>query len=267
MKTIDLRNQIGIKLRLYPDNQPHVTAQIQAMEPVKVIAPIRSSLDMLNLLLLEDVIRRGLGVCHTLVIPYLMGARSDRVMEQGDSFDLEVIARLINSCGFQNVHLYDVHSPVATDLIWNSVNHGNRELVEAYDKPDAIMIVPDHGAISKSVCYEIWNHRIIGRVICDKSRDLSNGRITLKVGSPEICEGRHCVIIDDLCDGGGTFLAIAEQIRPLSLTLIVTHGIFSKGFDQLGRKFDKIIVSDSYYGWTDFHCNKIQTVPLNYEIP
>ena len=54
------------------------------------------------------------------------------------------------------------------------------------------------------------------------------------------------MIIDDICDGGATFLAIAEQIKPKHMTLIVTHGVFSKGFAVLEKKFDEIIVSDSY---------------------
>jgi ribose-phosphate pyrophosphokinase len=47
------------------------------------------------------------------IIPYLMAARYDRLMQQGDSFDLEVVADLINSCGFEKVLLFDVHSEVS----------------------------------------------------------------------------------------------------------------------------------------------------------
>jgi ribose-phosphate pyrophosphokinase len=54
------------------------------------------------------------------------------------------------------------------------------------------------------------------------------------------------VIIDDICDGGATFLSIAEKINAKHLTLIVTHGIFSKGFSALEKRFNEIIVSDSY---------------------
>jgi ribose-phosphate pyrophosphokinase len=79
----------------------------------------------------------------------------------------------------------------------------------------------------------------------------------LKVLEADKCEGKNCVIIDDLCDGGGTFLAIASQIKPAHITLIVTHGIFSKGFDVFKGTFDEIIVSDSYAEYTNELVNQI----------
>jgi ribose-phosphate pyrophosphokinase len=54
------------------------------------------------------------------------------------------------------------------------------------------------------------------------------------------------VIIDDICDGGATFFGDSRTNKAKTFTLIVTHGIFSKGFAVLEKKFDKIIVSDSY---------------------
>jgi ribose-phosphate pyrophosphokinase len=143
--------------------------------------------------------------------------------------------------------LYDVHSDVATALIRNSVNVDNRVLVEIYTKENAILICPDAGAAKKIKHYFDWNSNIVDVVYCIKSRDLSNGKITLKVLEPERCEGRNCVIIDDICDGGGTFLAIANQINAAHLTLMVTHGIFSKGVEVLEEKFDEIIVTNSTF--------------------
>ena len=112
--------------------------------------------------------------------------------------------------------------------------------------PDAVLICPDEGAKRKVDEYLNWNEDLTEIVYCDKNRELSTGRFTLEVSDPQKCENRNCVIIDDICDGGATFLAIAEQIRPKHLALIVTHGIFSKGFAALEKAFDEIIVSDSY---------------------
>jgi ribose-phosphate pyrophosphokinase len=175
-----------------------------------------------------------------------MAARYDRLMLPGDSIDLKVIADLINSMHFEKVYLFDVHSDAATLLIRNAINISNKQLVEFYKKDNAVLICPDAGAAKKVDKYFGWNAGITEIIYCNKSRDLSNGMITLKVLEPEKCANRNCVIIDDICDGGGTFLAIAEQIKPAHLTLIITHGIFSKGFDALEKKFNEIIVSNSF---------------------
>lgn len=247
MKTINTITQERIKFRLYPDNQPHV--QITDIEPgdeVRVVSPIRTSLELVNFMQIASALDGLKAVKREAVIPYLMGARSDRRMLTGDSFDLEVVAACVNWCNFGSVNLFDVHSPVATELIHNSRSHNNSRLVKMYDRPNSILIVPDKGAFAKFQQVLAWNPNLIAAVPCDKERDLTNGRVTLKVRHPEMCEGKDCVIVDDLCDGGATFVAIAQQIKPSYLTLIVSHGIFSKGFGLLDQHFNHIITSDSY---------------------
>jgi ribose-phosphate pyrophosphokinase len=247
MKTININKQIGVKLKLYPDNQPHVQlVDINPGDEVSVVCSILDTQLLVNILQVASAIDYAGAIKGTLHIPYLMAARSDRVMEPGDSFDLEVVARMINSARFDRVVLYDVHSPKALILVHKSVNISNQRLVMKHTTPNSILICPDKGAAPKVAQIMAWNPSFTEVVYCDKDRDLSNGNITLKVLEPEKCAGRTCVIIDDLCDGGGTFLAIAGQIDPKHLTLIVTHGIFSKGLSLMKGVFDRIITSDSY---------------------
>ena len=247
MKIINLNTAEGIALTLFPDNQPHVNiAGIGEGDEVKVICSITDAVKLLQLLQTADALDNLFAKKKVLVIPYLMAARYDRLMVTGDSIDLKVIARLINSCHFEKVFLFDVHSDVSTLLINHAVNITNRQIVEQYNRPDALLICPDAGAAKKVSKYFEWNNNLKDIVYCSKNRNLATGALTLEVLEPEQCRGRNCVIVDDICDGGATFLAIAEKIQPAHLTLIVTHGIFSKGFAALEKKFDEIIVSDSY---------------------
>lgn len=247
MKLIHINQNQGITTFLFPDNQPHVRLEnIEEGDEVKVVCSLTDANLLLQFLQCANALDHAFARKCELHIPYLMGARFDRVMQAGDSFDLQVVANLVNSCGFEKVFLYDVHSDVATALIRHSVNVSNRFLVEKYARQDAVLVCPDAGAVKKIKHYLEWNPNIVDVVYCTKSRDLSNGRLTLKVLEPEKCKDKNCVIIDDICDGGGTFLAIANQIEAKHLTLIVTHGIFSKGFDELEKRFDEIMVSDSF---------------------
>jgi len=248
MKTINLNKAEGIQITIFPDSQPHVNIQsVSEGDEVKVICSLTDTSRLLQLLETANALDNLFAKKKILVVPYLMGARYDRLMLQGDSVDLKVVADLVNLCGFEKVYLYDVHSEVALLLIKNAVAITNEALVRAYSKPDAVLICPDAGAAKKVGRYFDWNSHITSIVYCSKNRDLTNGNLTLEVLEPEECAGKNCVIIDDLCDGGGTFLAIAEKIRPAHLTLIVTHGIFSKGFEALQKYFQQIIVSNSLY--------------------
>jgi ribose-phosphate pyrophosphokinase len=232
---------------LFPDNQPHINIQgIEEADEVKVICSLTDSIKVIQLLQIANALDNLFAKKKVLVIPYLMGARFDRLMQHGDSIDLKVIANLINSCGFEKVYLFDVHSDVATMLINNAVNITNQQMVQQYQQENAVLICPDAGAAKKVAKYFDWNSNLKDIVYCSKNRNLATGKLTLEVLEPNKCTNRNCVIIDDLCDGGATFLAIAEQIQPAHLTLIVTHGIFSKGFEALEQRFHEIIVSDSY---------------------
>jgi len=247
MKTINLNTGQNVKTLIFPDKQPHVNIEnIQEGDEVKVICSLTDTVLLLQLLQCANAIDNAFAKKKILVIPYLLAARYDRLMQPGDSIDLKVISDLINSMQFEKVFLFDVHSEAATLLIKNAINISNRQLVEAYQQKDAVLICPDAGAAKKINKYFEWNKNLADIVYCNKSRDLSTGRITLNVLEPGKCKDRNCVIIDDICDGGGTFLAIAEQIKPAHLALVVTHGIFSKGFESLEKYFNEIIVSDSY---------------------
>lgn len=247
MKTININTKEGLKLIQFPDRQPHVNIpNTDNTYMYKVICSLLGPENLLELAEVADALEES-GVYKELHIPYLMGARYDRRMKEGDSFDLKVIAKIINSLKFDRVYLYDPHSDVSAALIERSRVITNQKLVESYDKKEAILIIPDGGAIKKSHDYLQWNTSLVGAVQCVKHRNQDDGRVNLEVLNPDLCKGENCVIIDDICDGGATFNAIAEQIDPLHLTLMVTHGIFSAGFDKLGEKFNEIITSNSRF--------------------
>ena len=80
-----------------------------------------------------------------------------------------------------------------------------------------------------------------------KHRDVLTGQIT---GTSIIgeAEAKTGIIVDDICDGGRTFIELAKVIRKDydKLILCITHGIFSNGFDELFKYFDQIYTTDSW---------------------
>jgi ribose-phosphate pyrophosphokinase len=58
------------------------------------------------------------------------------------------------------------------------------------------------------------------------------------------------LIVDDICDGGATFIGIADAIHEkdpdADVRLYVTHGIFSKGIDVFKGKLNHIYVSNVF---------------------
>ena len=82
-----------------------------------------------------------------------------------------------------------------------------------------------------------------------KQRDVKTGKLkAFKVYADDL-RGRDCIIVDDICDGGGTFMGLAEELKQKGagkLYLAVSHGIFNRGFEELNKVFEKIYTTDSF---------------------
>jgi ribose-phosphate pyrophosphokinase len=98
-------------------------------------------------------------------------------------------------------------------------------------------------------CREIQESLNLDQIVfCEKQRDPSTGKIyQTNVLSGDLT-GRCAVITDDICDGGYTFIKIAEQLRAKNverIVLFVTHGIFSKGLGVFDGLIDQVITTNS----------------------
>jgi ribose-phosphate pyrophosphokinase len=189
---------------------------------------------------------------RTLELPYLPYARADRRTVPGEAFALEVFANFINNLNFNIVYTFDVHSPVADSLIKGLINldpiHSYDQItpcVEAMGGSDGLcLIAPDAGA-SRRYDLAAYGWPV---VVGGKRRDPKTGKLSGFEIEAGISKYRKGLIIDDICDGGGTFIGLAEQIHRLNpkmeLSLYVSHGIFSKGLEPLLRVFKNIYTSD-----------------------
>ena len=234
-------------------------AECKMCADVTITLDFQSNDDLINLLLVVDAMRReaikGEGkedwLKISLIIPYFPYARQDRVCNPGEPFSAKVIANLINSQNFVSVTCQDIHSDAAAACINNFINEDCLSSVESlfydYDLEKSVLVAPDAGAIKKvyALATEL---RSEGGVVCAmKKRDTKTGEITkTEVHSPHI-GSKDFLIVDDICDGGRTFLELAKVLRPLTdgkIYLYVTHGIFSKGIEVFEGVIDGIFVSN-----------------------
>lgn len=230
--------------------EPHIKLPAIADEQVKITCRIQSANDLLLLLLTTDALKR-IGVKKLeCFIPYLPFARQDRVMVKGEPLSVKVIADLLNTQGFEKVQIYDAHSEVSFALLNNSDAITNHSFVEEVlkDKNGYLIISPDAGAYKKifKVCQHLNYKDEI--VLCNKTRNVENGNITSVTCAVNDFQGLDLYIIDDICDGGGTFILLADELKKRNcgkVNLIVSHGIFSKGVDAL-TNIDHIYTTDSF---------------------
>jgi len=230
--------------------EPHIKLPAIADEQVKITCRIQNANDLLVLLLTTDALKRSGVKRLECFIPYLPFARQDRVMVKGEPLSVKVIADLLNTQCFEKVQIYDAHSEVSFALLNNSDAITNHSFVEEVlkDKTGYLIISPDAGAYKKifKVCQHLNYKDEI--VLCNKTRNVENGNITSVTCAINDFQGLDLYIIDDICDGGGTFILLADELKKRNcgkVNLIVSHGIFSKGVDAL-INIDHIYTTDSF---------------------
>jgi ribose-phosphate pyrophosphokinase len=228
-----------LKPTIFPDGTSQVwklPEDILLSSSVDIDWRFESEREVLDLLSLRKLL--GPLAAVSLHVPYMPYARQDKEVSNSSTFNFEVIADLINSMNFYKVSSNDVHNPLkAGSLIKNFVNIYPTEFQEYVIKasePDYI-VFPDVGAQDR------YNEDLnqYSHIVCDKTRNQLTGEITghKVVFKDEGKPGKRFLIVDDLCDGGATFLSVAKLLRSqdhnIKVDLCVTHGLFSKGQELL----------------------------------
>jgi len=236
----------------FSGGEPHIKLSVPILsKEVYVTHRIASFYDFGVLLLAIDALKRS-GVEHISVcLPYFPGARQDRLMVKGEPLSVKVYAEVLNALDLKRVVIFDPHSDVTPAVIKKCNVISNVRFIKNVIKDikeDVILVSPDGGALKKiyNLSKAIDNVEVIE---CSKLRDVQTGEISeFKVYADSI-KGKSCLIVDDICDGGGTFIGLAKALKAKgvdNLYLAVSHGIFSKGVDELNHYFKKIYCTDSF---------------------
>ncbi len=245
--------EINFKSFTFSGGEPHIKiiTDLTDVDNVMITQRVNSFNDFGLLLLAIDSVKR-FGVKNIDVfIPYFPAARQDRLMMNGEPLSLKVYTEILNLSNISCVHVYDAHSEVTPALLNNCVNYNNHSFISEVIKEleaETFLISPDGGALKK--IYKVASYLEEYEVVeASKSRDVKTGKLSGFQVYKDDLEGRDCLVIDDICDGGGTFLGLAKELKKKNagkLYLAVSHGIFSKGLEALGECYSKIYVTNSF---------------------
>jgi ribose-phosphate pyrophosphokinase len=257
-------SDVKFKISKFPDGQQTVDIESSPMYinglAVNIVSRMNSFRDIELIIAANQALREMSVGSVSLYVAYFLGARSDRKFQQGGTNYLkQVICPIINSQNFDTVIVLDPHSDVLEACLNNFEKINNHSIVKhaltnidnKNDAHDRICLVsPDAGAYKK--IFDVAKEFGIDNIVtATKVRDLKTGKILrTEVPTPDMHNDIKYVIVDDICDGGRTFTEIAKAIKSVRPTakiyLIVTHGIFSAGFEELNIQFEKIFSTNSY---------------------
>ncbi len=237
MKIINLfESNKTVELKKFAGGECHVKllTQFNENDKIRINARLNSSDDIMNVCLAVDALRNMYVDYIELFIPYIPYARQDRVMVTGEPLSVKVFANIINGLSLDKVIAFDAHSDVSVALINRYENVPNYEMVKHFLKElnlkDFVLVSPDLGAYKKvdKLAQKIDYKGHIATGI--KVRDLATGQIIKSDVITDDLKGKACIVIDDICDGGRTFIELAIALKAKNagdLYFIASHGIFS----------------------------------------
>lgn len=250
-----LLNATPIAVTMFPDH----TSQVWKIPPIMLTKEsfvewrFEDEGEFMHLVQLVTLLRatHGDAARIRLYMPYLPYARQDKTISNTTTFALWPFLVLLDQLKFEHISVFDPHSPLIQQIAdKKSANYNTPIIVlsaltaitAAIDevKPH-IILFPDSGAAGRygPLLSGLAKDRGINLYSARKVRQPETGAI---IGTyvPTMPAGSTVLMVDDICDGGMTFIKIAEQIPFMNIHLYVSHGLFTKGLEPLrnaGIKF------------------------------
>lgn len=202
---------------------------------------------------------------HTAIIPYLPAARGDK----GTPRAANIYASILPDA--EKIIFVDAHSSYMPSVISSTrmnpemINVTAATILENYfddNKFDGI-IAPDEGALTRA--QEVATVLDVPLYKAKKHRDQATGQLS-GFSCEEVPELDRLLVVDDICDGGGTFNGLINAMRQAgykgNASLYVTHGIFSKGLWDLNNNFHKIYTTDTIYEPVNMSTRLPEIIPI-----
>ena len=254
------RSQVKYELTVFPDGEPHIKLEeIDRKKEYLIVCRITNPSELFVLAQVGYILKRQ-DVIFDIEITYLMSMRMDRVISFNEAFTLQIVAGIINALGAEKVYVFEAHSDRVFKEIFNSSSFDPLKNTTEFSNferefilnADNAICFPDHGALDR---YSFMVSPQVQTLCMNKVRDLENKGIIKSMELESFIEGDINVItiIDDLCDGGGTFCwassILREKFPNAKIQIFVKHLVNPVGLKKLAETFDAVYITNSYKDW------------------
>lgn len=203
---------------------------------------------LMELLVAIDAAKRSSAAEITCIIPYYGYARQDRKAKPRQPITSKLVADLLGAAGCDRVVTIDLHAaqiqgffPFPADDLTSipmvAQYFANKEDI---DLTKTVVVSPDHGGTVRARrLAEILDCPI---AICDKRRPRPNVCETTNILGE--VEGMDCIIIDDICDTGGSLVGAAKLLKEhgaKDIYVAIAHGVFSR---DAGEKLENSVLKE-----------------------
>lgn len=227
--------------------------------------------NLMELLIGIDALRRASAKRITAVVPYFGYARQDRKPGPRTPISAKLVANLITEAGADRVLAVDLHAgqiqgffDIPTDNLYAAPTMA-ADIQARYGDRELMVVSPDVGGVvrARALAKRLDNAPL---AIVDKRRDRPGESEVMNIIGE--VKGRHCVLIDDIVDSGGTLCNAAQALLDqgaASVAAYITHGVLSGGAVARveGSALTELVITDTI-GATDAvtDAKKIRTLTI-----
>jgi len=207
--------------------------------------------NLMELLLMIDAAKRASAYKIIAVMPYYGFSRQDRKDKPRVAIGSKLVATLLEAAGADRVITMDLHAPQIQAFFEIPVDHLDSSAIfipyiEQLKLETLTFAAPDVGSTNR--VREIASYFNAEMVICDKHRKRAN-EIASMVVIGDVA-GKDIILIDDICDTGGTLAKAAGLLREkgaTSVRALCTHPILSgKAYETIENSvLEELVVCDT----------------------
>ena len=206
-----------------------------------------------ELFMILDSVKRLKAKKVTVIIPYFAYARQDKIFRPGESIFGDLLVRLIDSMGIDELFVVDIHAPeILKDTYSRTVNIDSMRALADYIKSlgakDIVVVAPDKGAVDRSKAFAKHFGENIPVDFFEKKRDVKTGEITMS-GRLSLND-KDVVISDDIIATGGTMataIKLSKESGAKRIYAVATHALLLQNakYRILDAGADEIIGTDT----------------------
>lgn len=185
--------------------------------------------NIIEALVMVDACRRASARRITLVCPYFGYARQERKSAPRTPITAKLVADLFTVSGIDRLLVLELHTSAIQGFFNIPVDHLFAKPIFGpffQGREDLLVVSPDAGGTERARAMAKYFE--CGLAIVDKRRDRPNESDVMNVIGD--VKGKNCLIIDDICDTGGSLCKAAEALiekGAKSVSAAITHPVLS----------------------------------------
>ena len=210
-----------------------------------------ANVNLMELLILTDALRRSSASTITAIMPYFGYARQDRKAAPRVPISAKLVADLLEKAGINRVVTIDLHAAqiqgffnIPADNLFGSILFVN--YIKSKNLKNPIIASPDIGGVARARQYA--DKLGYDLVIVDKKREKANESQVMNIIGD--VKGKDVILVDDMVDTAGTLVKAAEVLKEKGATSVMaccTHGVLSgPAYDRVANGvLDELVISDT----------------------